>query len=68
VSHDRESIEWLAHTTVSMDPTDSAARSGNSVLEIQTAIALFRESEIYCGGARQMPANSRFRRRYTERL
>jgi molybdate transport system ATP-binding protein len=31
VSHDRESIEWLAHTTVSMDPTDSAARSGNSV-------------------------------------
>jgi molybdate transport system ATP-binding protein len=31
VSHDRESIEWLAHTTKSMGPTDSAARSVNSV-------------------------------------
>jgi molybdate transport system ATP-binding protein len=31
VSHDRESIEWLAHTTISMGPTDSAARSVNSV-------------------------------------
>jgi molybdate transport system ATP-binding protein len=30
VSHDRESIDWLAHATVSMGPTDSAARAGNS--------------------------------------
>jgi molybdate transport system ATP-binding protein len=31
VSHDRESIDWLAHATVSMGPTDGAARTGNSV-------------------------------------
>jgi molybdate transport system ATP-binding protein len=30
VSHDRESIDWLAHATVSMGPTDGAARTGNS--------------------------------------
>ncbi|HZZ30342.1 MAG TPA: ATP-binding cassette domain-containing protein [Pirellulales bacterium] len=36
VSHDRESIDWLAHTTISLgsalpQPTENAARPGNSV-------------------------------------
>jgi molybdate transport system ATP-binding protein len=31
VSHDRESIDWLAHATVSLAPSDSAARPRPSV-------------------------------------